>query len=639
MLRFVFAKHSPPVLEQNRFFSSTIFVQAKRPAPPPRNIEKQNIARAELGISPQLLAEKKAKLKEKQFKYKKVNNKDHHHQFNVEEPPASNLQDHHNNSTAEDAPLPIILAPKRTDINQIMVGDAHCPGCGAKFQTKEENSEGFVDPKSISTFIKEEETFETVSKLIAKAKEFRADPNAKPEDEPIIEMEDLETYERVMYQQRSLRCKRCHTLQHYNDAVDTAKLVQASDFRNQLHKLKDLKHALIVKIVDLLNPEASFIPDFANLIGPKHPVILIGNKVDLLPKNAVYSRVTNWLRHLFRVHVASLDEMNLKSVMLVSSTSGINMKRLASRIEQYRDGANVYVVGTTNVGKSTFINKLIHIVNGTYSDLFTPPKHFKTMNVPLPSVNSPPPPPPQQEGGSPDEQTQNDEPVNMRPPVLTESLVPGTTLKPISFALKSKQKRGGYYPETAYLFDTPGVWNPFLPANILLPKEYVYVHPKRKINPRFVRMIPGKSLFLGGLARIDYVSNQGNPYEDWNLVVFTVFGSNMLPFHVTKTENAERFYNNHLGNLIYPPSNSTDHPELFGFEKKKDIVLSGSSRLKAIVDIAIGGVCWVAVTGVGNIRLQIHAPKSIQIFIRNLPLMPFETYKLPKNRIEVDAKQ
>lgn len=474
------------------------------------------------------------------------------------------------------------------------------------------------------------------------------------------------------------------------------------------------KKVLIVKVVDLLNPESSFIHDFADLIGNKHPVILVGNKVDLLPKSAVYSRVTNWLRHLFRKHVASVEQVNLKCVMLVSSLSGINMKRLASRIEKYRDGADVYVVGTTNVGKSTFINRLVHLVNGTYPSLYEPPKLYRKANIKLDDKNSPVPEDDsivfqdeeveegeflneeeelealnavnneastiqakktklvndnkqmknkqevdededeeEEENGKNnkknasqqhqsvemDSQLNNYEPQSKPPPMLTESMMPGTTIRPISFTLKSAGRRGGHYEHTAHLYDTPGVINPFLPANILSPSEYKYIHPSRKIKPRFVRMVPGKSLFLGGFARIDYVSNEGNPYEDWNLATFTVFGSNQLPLHVSKIENADRIYENHLGNFIYPPKNKTDHPDLVGLIKKKEVMLHGVSRLKAISDISVGGVCWVAVTGVGNLTLQIHAPKPVQIFVRELPLMPFETYKLKKTKIEIDAKK
>ena len=40
------------------------------------------------------------------------------------------------------------------------------------------------------------------------------------------------------------------------------------------------------------------------------------------------------------------------------------MKETAAAIEEYREGKDVYIVGCTNVGKSTFINRIIKEVTG-----------------------------------------------------------------------------------------------------------------------------------------------------------------------------------------------------------------------------------------------------------------------------------
>ena len=45
-------------------------------------------------------------------------------------------------------------------------------------------------------------------------------------------------------------------------------------------------------------------------------------------------------------------------VLLVSAEKGNYITEAAEAIEQYRQGKDVYVVGCTNVGKSTFINRI-----------------------------------------------------------------------------------------------------------------------------------------------------------------------------------------------------------------------------------------------------------------------------------------
>ena len=53
---------------------------------------------------------------------------------------------------------------------------------------------------------------------------------------------------------------------------------------------------------------------------------------------------------------------------------GKNIKETAAAIDEYRNGKDVYVVGCTNVGKSTFINRIIKEVTGE-GDIITT-SHF-----------------------------------------------------------------------------------------------------------------------------------------------------------------------------------------------------------------------------------------------------------------------
>ena len=55
------------------------------------------------------------------------------------------------------------------------------------------------------------------------------------------------------------------------------------------------KKMVVLKIVDIFDFNGSFIPDFYKIIG-NNPIFLVGNKVDLLPKNVKEERVIMWMR-------------------------------------------------------------------------------------------------------------------------------------------------------------------------------------------------------------------------------------------------------------------------------------------------------------------------------------------------------
>ena len=88
-------------------------------------------------------------------------------------------------------------------------------------------------------------------------------------------------------------------------------------------------------------------------------VLLVLNKVDLLPCDAKKSelKLVQWVRE--QPEYARLP--NTLSVHLVSATSGWGLPRLLRKIHDYCRGNEVSasVVGLTNVGKSSMINRML----------------------------------------------------------------------------------------------------------------------------------------------------------------------------------------------------------------------------------------------------------------------------------------
>ncbi|HET7580890.1 MAG TPA: ribosome biogenesis GTPase YqeH [Bacillales bacterium] len=238
-------------------------------------------------------------------------------------------------------------------------------------------------------------------------------------------------------------CRRCFRLKHYGEVQDVP--LNDDDYLKILNRVNETE-ALIVKIVDIFDFTGSWLSGIHRFAG-ENEVLLVGNKIDLLPKSTNQNRLKQWMQR-------SAKELGLKArdVYLISAQTGEGIDELAEGIEQYREGKDVYVVGSTNVGKSTFINRLLRQFSGE-DDRFE----------------------------------------------ITTSIFPGTTLNLIDFPLD----------DHSVLYDTPGVINRQQIAHLLNKKELKAITPNREIKPKIYQLDEGQTLFFAGLARLDFV--QGGP--------------------------------------------------------------------------------------------------------------------------------
>ncbi len=268
-------------------------------------------------------------------------------------------------------------------------------------------------------------------------------------------------------------CQRCFRLRHYNEIQDVS--LTDDDFLRLLNELGQ-KDALIVNVVDIFDFNGSLIPGLHRFVGD-NPVLLVGNKVDILPKSLKKSKMTQWMRE--RAHEAGLRPID---VLLTSAKKAAEMTELLQAIDHYREGRDVYVVGVTNVGKSTLINAIIKNATGD-SD------------------------------------------------VITTSRFPGTTLDKIEIPLD----------DGSFIIDTPGIIHRHQMAHFIGPEDLKLVSPKKEIKPKTYQLNEGQTLFMGGLARFDYLKGDKQG--------FTGFFDNHLMIHRTKLEKADEFYVKHKGSL------------------------------------------------------------------------------------------
>ena len=307
-------------------------------------------------------------------------------------------------------------------------------------------------------------------------------------------------------------CQRCFRLRHYNEIQDVS--LTDDDFLRLLNELGQ-KDALIVNVVDIFDFNGSLIRGLHRFVGD-NPVLLVGNKVDILPKSLKKSKLTQWMKE--RAHEAGLRPVD---VLLTSAKKSHELSNLLDAIEQYREDRDVYVVGVTNVGKSTLINQIIRQTAGVQE-------------------------------------------------LITTSRFPGTTLDKIEIPLDDGH----------FLIDTPGIIHRYQMAHYLGKKDLKIIAPHKEIKPKSYQLNPEQTLFLGGLARFDFI--QGDRSS------FIAYVSNDVEIHRTKLEKADAFYEKHVGGLLQPPraDEKEEFPELVRFE----------FSVKEKTDIVFAGLGWITVT-------------------------------------------
>ena len=126
---------------------------------------------------------------------------------------------------------------------------------------------------------------------------------------------------------------------------------------------------LVLYVTDLLNLEKN-IEEIRELIPNK--MILVLNKIDVLPKSVKEDKLINYL--------ASKD-IHFEEVIVISANKNYNIDYLLKRIKFHQTSKNVYVVGHTNAGKSSLINKLIKNYSDNNQELTMSPLPSTTLNT------------------------------------------------------------------------------------------------------------------------------------------------------------------------------------------------------------------------------------------------------------------
>lgn len=342
-----------------------------------------------------------------------------------------------------------------------------CVGCGAVLQSEDKNESGYV-------------------------------PSSRIHEEDVI-------------------CQRCFRLKNYNETPDVN--VESGEFMTMLNSIYE-KDGLVVKVIDVFDFEGSIIPSFNRIVGNKKVIVAV-NKIDLLPKSTNISRLLNRLKKMLRDEGIIANE-----TVVVSASKGFGLNELVDTINAHSEGKDVYVVGTTNVGKSTLINKLIEATTGEKE-------------------------------------------------VITTSNIPGTTLGMIDIPLGENQ----------FMYDTPGVISKSQMSNILSLDDVKYIMPRKEIKPLTYQLDEGQTLFVSNLAQLDFVSGDRSSftiYRSDRLNVHRTKLNNARDFY-------EKHYNGLLAPPELTKSILIDDAETYTFQTdvRSDILVSGLCFITVDKDITV----------------------------------------------------
>jgi len=430
----------------------------------------------------------------------------------------------------------------------------YCSGCGVRFQSKSESAPGYVPGKVLEERMAAAERQDTI--VVA-------------EDE---EQEEREVLGRLK-KKRPAVCQRCHALRYQNKLpADTlrvggeggSKTLMPSHFRDLLKSLKT-RRCIVVCIVDLFDFHGSLVPDLEQIVGTNSPLMLVANKVDLMPVGVNLKSIERWIKYECR-H-ANVPEIS--SLDLVSCKTGAGMPQMLNRLVKLMEyhKCDAYFLGAANAGKSSLLNYCIANVGKRKIQAKTLTK---------------------------DES-------------LTTSHLPGTTLDFVKITVV----------DGLALFDTPGLILPNQLTTMLTTEELGDAVPKKRSQHVTIRLGEGKSVLLGGLARINFL--EGLPF------MFTFYLANAVTIHPTKTDKVQEQLAKHIGTLLSPPS-SIERLESLGTFAPHPITIEGRGWNEAAVDVVLPGLGWVAVTGCGSCKVSVELPVPVSPVLRE-PLLPEESYK------------
>ncbi|MEG0729928.1 MAG: GTPase, partial [Cetobacterium sp.] len=176
---------------------------------------------------------------------------------------------------------------------------------------------------------------------------------------------------------KELLCQRCFKIKNYGQYIPVK--MTRDDYR--LEVKKSINEAQVaIPVFDIIDFEGSFDDEILDILREMDSIVVI-NKLDLIPDEKHPSEVADWVKkRLGEEGVAPLD------VAIVSTKNGYGINGIFKKIRHfYPEGVTALVLGVTNVGKSSIINRLIGAKRVTVSKF--PGTTLKSIKTNIPHTN------------------------------------------------------------------------------------------------------------------------------------------------------------------------------------------------------------------------------------------------------------
>ncbi|CAG9836591.1 unnamed protein product [Diabrotica balteata] len=441
-------------------------------------------------------------------------------------------------------------------------------------------------------------------------------------------------------------CQRCFFLKEHNIALQVR--VSADDYPKVLMSLAD-KMCLVILMVDLTDFPCSIWPGIADIFGPTTPIFVVGNKIDLIPKDDVKFIPNIKQKVIDYMKLNGFGTSKILDVALISAKTGYGIEDLITSLHSlWKVKGDVYLVGCTNVGKSSLFNALLgsdyckiqaaDLIQrattsqwpGTTLNLLKFPilklsaHRLYLRNLRLTQMNK----------------STFVEENRRREQLKVDNVAENATLigrieqtfskhtrqpeKADAFSSQPQRNNSGRttmgvdenhpdYASGRWCYDTPGVVHPDQILDLLTLDELILTLPKELIRPETFCVKPGTSLFIAGLARLDYL-------EGPDSVKLTVFRSNELPITICTLDNAEKTYDDCLGTELFRvPIDEGDRLSKWpGLSKGKPFTVKGVTRRLSSNDVVLSNAGWISITcGNQEYTFQAWTPNQRGIHLRD----------------------